>query len=138
MFLHPVEIYPAVVVHGLDHARQAAAIGRPFVMLSAPGAAGYAGCLWWRGLVEAAADESPGLVAGDILDCGAAPGWAMAALRVGQRALVLDPACPAWARVAAAAAGLGAIVLPQAPVALDLGQYGSERKLARWLENGGS
>jgi hypothetical protein len=133
MFSHPALISPAVVVHGLDQARLALAIGRPLVLVSAPAAAGYAGCLWWRALADLAAAEAPGLVAGDVLDCGDAPGWAMAALRVGCRMLVLAPDCPAWARVAAAAEALGAIVLPHRPAVLDLGEYGAERKLPGWL-----
>ena len=133
MFSHPSQISPAVVVHGLDHARLALAIGRPLVLLSAPAAAGYAGCLWWRELADIAAAEAPGLVTADVLDCGDAPGWAMAALRIGCRTLVLSPACPAWPRVAAAAQTLGAIVLPQRPAALDLGHPGAERQLQQWL-----
>ena len=57
----------------------------------------------------------------------------MAALRVGQRLLVLDPACPGFPAVAAAAATLGASVLPARPVALDLAAPGAERLLAAWL-----
>ncbi|HTN09901.1 MAG TPA: hypothetical protein VL154_02915 [Acetobacteraceae bacterium] len=133
MFSHPGLTAPAVMVHGLDQARLALALGRPLVLVSAPAAAGYAGCLWWRALADLAAAEAPGLVAADVLDCGDAPGWAMAALRVRCHMLVLDPACPAWARVAAAAAGIGATVLPQRPDVLDLGQSGAERKLPAWL-----
>lgn len=133
MFSQSGVIYPAVVVHGIAHVRLAAALGLRFVLLSAPGAAGYAGCLWWRALAELAAEEAPGLVAGDILDCADAPGWAMAALRLGQRALVLDAACPAWSRVAAVAAAQGAIVLPCAPAALDLGRDDAAPLLAAWL-----
>lgn len=43
---------PAVIVHGLADARAAVAIGLPVTLLSAPGAGLYAGCLWWRGIVE--------------------------------------------------------------------------------------
>lgn len=138
MFSYEDAIYPAVLVHGLEHVRQAAGFGRRFVLLSAPGAALYAGCGWWRALADRAAAEAPGLVMGDILDCADAPGWAMAALRIGQPALVLAPACPAWNRVAAAAAAQGAIVLPQPPAALDLGRNGAERNLPRWLAAGPS
>ncbi len=133
MFSHPTLVAPAVTVHGLDQARLALSLRRPLVLVSAPSAAGYAGCLWWRALADLAAAEAPGLVAGDVLDCGDAPGWAMAALRVGCHMLVLAADCPAWARVAAAASGMGATVLPQRPAVLDLGQSGAERKLAAWL-----
>jgi hypothetical protein len=96
--------------------------------LSARGASLYAGCGWWRALIMAA--EAPF----DILDCADAPGHAMASLRIGQRALVLDPACRAFAAVAAAAATLGARVLADRPVALDLADPGAERRLVAWLQ----
>lgn len=118
---------PAVVVHGLRQARAALAPGLPVTLLSARGAASYAGCGWWRALMQAAGAEF------DILDCADAPGYAMAALRIGQRAIVLDPG-PAFAAVSAAAATLGAIVLAERPVALDLAEPGAERRLLAWLQ----
>jgi hypothetical protein len=124
---------PAVVVHGLVHARQALRPGWPVTLLSGEAAAGYAGCLWWRELVAAARAAHPATAALDVLDCGAAPGHAMAALRVGQRLLVLDPACPAYPAVVSAATPLGAVVLPARPPALDLGVPGARRRLAGWL-----
>jgi hypothetical protein len=129
---------PAIVVHGLSHARAALRPGFPVVLLSAPAAAGYAGCLWWRELVAAARSLHPATPALDVLDCGAAPGYAMAALRVGQRLLVLDPACPAFAAVADAAATLGAHVLAQRPAALDLAGRGARRRLVGWLAVAGA
>ena len=47
-------LHPAVVVHGLADAEAALAVGRPVTLLSAPGAALYAGCLWWREMVARA------------------------------------------------------------------------------------
>jgi hypothetical protein len=129
---------PAIVVHGLAHAGAALRPGFPVVLLSAPAAAGYAGCLWWRELVAAARGLYPATPALDVLDCGAAPGHAMAALRVGQRLLLLDPACPAFAAVADAAATLGAYVLAERPPALDLSARGSRRALAGWLASAGA
>ena len=115
---------PAITVHGIDDARAVLRPGRPVTLLSAPGAALAGGCLWWRALVEAATAEFPDTPCADILDCADAPARAMAALRVGQRLLVLDPACPAFAAVAAAAARLGAFVLAERP---------AEATLAAWL-----
>ena len=126
-------LYPAVVVHGLAQARSALRPALPVTLLSAPGAALFAGCLWWRALVGQARAEFPAAVLAVVLDCADAPGQAMAALRVGQRVLVLDPACPAFAAVAAAAAGLGATVLAARPPALDLADDGAARRLASWL-----
>ena len=51
----------------------------------------------------------------DILDCADAPGAAMAALRLGQRRLVLDDTCPGFGAVVAAAATKGAVVLGRRP-----------------------
>ncbi len=124
---------PAVVVHGLADAQRALRVGRPVTLLSAPGAALFAGCLWWRELVAAARAAHPATPAQDVLDCGDAPGQAMAALRAGQRLLILDPACPAFGAVRSAAATLGAIVLAGRPPALDLADPTARRRLARWL-----
>ncbi len=65
----------------------------------------------------------------DILDCGDAPGAAMAGLRAGLRYLVLNSRVPAWPRVAAIAAGLGGVVLAERPQGLDLADRGSLRQL---------
>jgi hypothetical protein len=83
----------AVIVHSLDHARAACAaaraLGRPVCLRSAPGAAGYAGPAWFRELVAAAAEEFPEIELSASLDCGAAPGDALAALRAGVRTIRL-------------------------------------------------
>src|SRR6266851_8816486 len=107
---------PSVVVHGLEHARAALRPGLPVTLLSAPAAASFAGCGWWRALMDAARAEFAGAGAAawtDILDCGDASGYAMSALRLGQRAIILDPACPAFPAVAAVAGSFGARLLPR-------------------------
>lgn len=128
--------FPAVTIHGLDHARAALAPGLPVLLLSAPGAALYAGAGWWRALIAAARAEHPAARMADLLDCADAPGQAMAALRLGQPALILDPDCPAFAavRAAAGAAPTPAIVLPHRPPSLDLAERGAARRLAAWLQ----
>lgn len=123
---------PAVIVHGLPHALQALAPDRPVTLLSAPGAASYAGCAWWRAVVEAALAARPGAVASDVLDCADAPGRALEALSAGCRLIVLHPG-PAWADIASRAKTCGARLLVAAPAALDLGWRGEERRLAAWL-----
>lgn len=124
---------PAVVVHGLGDARRALAPGRPVTLLSAPGAAGYAGCGWWRALVEAARAESPGAEAPDVLDCLDLTGRAVEALGYGLRRLVLLPGAPARDDVAARAALLGAALLDARPPALDLARPGASRRIETWL-----
>ncbi len=126
-----MKLPPAIVVHGLPHVRLATGSGFPLTLLSGPGAAIYAGCGWWRALMALAPGGHP-----DILDCADAPGRAMEALRWGCRLLILDPAVPAWALVAARAAAVGAILLADRPPALDLAQPGAQRRLPAWLRGG--
>jgi hypothetical protein len=123
-----IEISPAVIVHSLAHVRQALAPGLPVTLLSAPGAAVYAGCLWWRQLLEEAAFANLAL-----LDCADAPGRALEALKLGLTGIVLN--CPpgSFAIVSEIAATQHAILLPHAPKALDLAQHGAIRHLEAWL-----
>lgn len=124
---------PAVIVHGIDDARAALAVGLPVTLLSAPGAALYAGCGYWRALVAKAGAEAPGIVVSDILDCADAAGQALAALRLGQHILVLAPDAAGRPAVAAIAAGSGAMLLAARPPALDLARTGAARRLGAWL-----
>ncbi len=123
-----MELPPAVMVHGLDDARTALAPGRPVLLLSAPGAALFGGCLWWQALMRAA-----GVTGLSLLDCGDAPGRALEALRLGLPGVVLTCEAPAFGVVAGVAAECGALVLPAAPAALDLGRRGAARHLTAWL-----
>ncbi len=123
-----IALPPAVIVHSLADAQKALAPGRPVTLLSAPGAAQYAGCLWWRELLAAANFTGPAL-----LDCADAPGRALEALHLGLRGVVLHAPAPAFAIVAELAAANGALVLPMAPPALDLRQNGATRRLESWL-----
>ena len=50
--------------------------GVPVTLLSAPGAALFAGCGWWRALVEQARAEFADVAIDDILDCADASGLA--------------------------------------------------------------
>jgi hypothetical protein len=126
--------YPAVVVHGLAHARAVLAVGRAVTLLSAPGAALFAGCGWWCALVERARGEHPGVPIDDILDCADASGLALGALRTGQRRLVLSPGAPGWQSVATIAASLGGELLTARPPALDMADRNAARRLHDWLQ----
>jgi hypothetical protein len=125
---------PAVMIHGLADARIALAPGLPVTLVSAPGAALYAGAGWWTALLAAVRAEHSGRAFEDILDCGDAPGRAAEALRAGQRHLVLHAAPPgSYERVRLMAVELGAVLRPTMPEALDLSQPGARRRLAGWL-----
>jgi hypothetical protein len=132
---------PSVVVRG---AAEAAAVlrlaqGRGVTLLSAPGAGGALGPRGWRALVAAARAAAPGATPADLLCCGDAAGFALAALRAGCRGLVLDAACPAFAAVAGAAEEAGALLLPARPpafdpIGLDLRRPGAAARLRAWLD----
>jgi hypothetical protein len=128
----------AVMVHGLAMAREALAAavscGCPVTLLSAEGAAGYAGVAWWMALVKAARIAAPTARSRDILDCGAAPGRALEALRAGQKTLILRADPRIWADIAERAEDCGATLLPAPPPCLDLSRPGASRKLAAWLQ----
>lgn len=124
---------PAVMVHGIEDARIALAPGLPVTLLSRPGAALYAGCGFWRALIGLCRAEYPDARAPDILDCADASGYAVAALRIGQQALVLAPDTLGRVAVAAIAAETGADLLAGCPPALDLAIRGATRHLADWL-----
>lgn len=125
---------PAVIVHGLDDACTVLAAGAPVTLLSAPGAAEYAGCGWWRALLERAGNACPGAAFIGVLDCGEASGQALAALRIGLVRLVLRPGAPGWDAVAAIAAGQGGLVLREPPPALDMADRRDRRRLHDWLQ----
>jgi hypothetical protein len=128
-------VHPAVIVHGVADAQAALAAGLPVTLLSAPGAAAFAGCLWWREMVAACRARHPLTLAIDILDCADASGTAMGALRSGVCRLVLWPDAPGWNAVAAIAERQGGFVLPQPPNALDLAQPNAIRRLHAWLRD---
>ena len=128
MALDPATLFPAVTVHGLSQAHAALAPGLPVLLLSAPGAAAFAGAAWWRAMIEAALSEGPTMP--DALDCGPEPGRALEALHLGCRTIILEP-CPAFAEIVRRAAP--AQVLAQRPAALDLAQPGAARLLLPWL-----
>lgn len=124
---------PSVTIHGLAHAEAALRPCLPVTLLSAPGAAAYAGCGWWRAVV--AALRRPDVP--DVLDCGDTPGRALEALAVGCKLLVLQ-GCPAWDDVADRAARMGARVLATRPPALDMRARNAARHLQAWLQGGDS
>ncbi|MBL6454412.1 hypothetical protein JMJ55_03685 [Belnapia sp. T6] len=131
---------PAVVVQDAAGAALALALAGPrgVLLLSAPGAAENLGAAWFAAILEAAAAANPGVPHRGALDCSAAPGHALVALRLGLRLLVLDPRCPAYPAIAGAAAECGAELWPARPPALvlarlDLRRLGARNKLAQWL-----
>jgi len=77
----------AILIHSLEHARAALAAAVQLrvavTLVSAESAAGNAGPLWFVELIKAAEEEFPNAKFTAVLDCGDAPGYALAALRAG-------------------------------------------------------
>jgi len=91
---------------------------RPVTVLSAPVASAAAGPAWFAAVVEQAAIAHPGAQFTAVLDCGALPGDALAALRHGLKAIRYDG--PQWRKIQNIAAQSGACVMKRRPRSLDL------------------
>jgi len=129
----------AVVVHGRADVARAARIaaerGHPVTLLTAPGAADYAGPDALLAMIEAGLAEAPGADVRAVIDCGDAAGRAQAALRAGWRWVVFSGHASARTRLQGISAGLGARVLAERPVALDpLDRADAQAALSVWLE----
>jgi hypothetical protein len=108
-------ISPAQVAAALS---AAATTGQPVILLSAPYAAGNVGPAWFAALIADSMAVYPEIAATPVLDCGDAPGFALAALRLGLRSIRYGG--PAAARIRDIAGQYGAIVLAERPDSLDL------------------
>lgn len=128
----------SIVVHGLDHARAAAAaaaaLGLPVRIVSAPGAAVYAGPAWFAEVAAAARRAHPQAEVEAVLDCGDSPGAVLAALRRGVETVRFSGPLAARRKLAVLAAASGARLEWRAAPALDLdGAPDPEAAAAVWL-----
>ena len=96
----------------------AAALGVCVTIISAPNAAEAAGPGWFEAVIATARKRYPNVAVTAILDCGDAPGHALAAIRHGVKAIRYDG--PAPDQINDIAAQAGALVFRQRPEALDL------------------
>jgi hypothetical protein len=128
-----------IVVHNAAHARAAAAAaaaaGRPVLLRSAEGAAGYAGALWFQEVIKLAQAAHPQADIAASLDCGDAPGHALGALRQGIKLVRLRTRRAVVAKVAAIARQMGAAIDEAPGPALDLLNEDDAGAACRaWLE----
>lgn len=128
----------AFIVHSLDHARAALTAARaaaaPVLLVSAPGAAGYAGCGYFEAMIRRAMTEQPGVAATALLDCGEEPGLVLGAIRHGLKAVRFAGPDEVFAKLADIARQAGAVVVASTPPALDLlGLPDPERACRDWL-----
>ena len=114
-----------IIVHSLAHARAALAAARalrvPVTLVSAAGAGGYAGPLWFKSVIEAAHADFPEVELTAVLNCGAEAGTTLAALRHGLKRVRFTGNDAALAPLRDIAQQQGAeIETGDAPDALDL------------------
>jgi hypothetical protein len=126
----------SVMVNGADDARRAAtaaqALGVPLMLVSAPGAGGFAGCGWFAALVRATQGAFPQLCVTWALDCGDRAGDAMEALAAGCCPVVIfTGGDAAAARLRSVAAARGATLRQDRPDALILRAGGDVVAAAR-------
>jgi len=127
-----------VVVHSLADARAvlaaAASIGCEVTLASAPGAGAYAGPGWFKALTEEARRAVPEVRCDAVLDCGAAPGMALAALQLGLKRVRFTGHAEARRRLNAIAEQLDALIETEDVPALDLrGVRQAEARCRAWL-----
>lgn len=103
-----------IIIHSLEHARAALTAAVQLrvavTLLSAEGAAGNAGPLWFVELINAAEEEFPAAKFAAVLDCGDAPGYALAALRAGCRSIRFRGKPAVTAKIRAIARHYGAVL----------------------------
>jgi hypothetical protein len=139
-----------VAVNGADDARRAAtaaqALGVPLMLVSAPGAGGFAGCGWFAALVRATQGAFPQLYVTWALDCGdragdvmealasealASEALASEALAAGRPLVIFTGGDAAAARLRSVAAARGATLRQDRPDALILRAGGDVVAAAR-------
>jgi len=115
---------PRVIFHGPGHVRAAMQAaqeaGSAIILQSAEGAAAYMGAPFFQQFIEMARDEFPGVEVIGVLDCGADPGFALAAMREGVDRVRIDAAPDVRAALAEVAAQTESAVDEGDAAALDL------------------
>lgn len=132
---------PRIVVHSLAHARaalQAAGeTGTAVTLIGPPGGAAYLGTPFLLEIVGQARAAFPQAKATAVVDCGDAPGLALAALRQGAEAVRLDAAPAVLAKVAEIAGRRGGRLDREDTPALDLLEHADPLAACRgWLAKG--
>ena len=127
-----------IIVHGIAHARAAAAaaseLGVAVRIRSAPGAAAYGGAGWFLEIIAIVRAEFPDAGIEASLDCADAPGYAMAALRRGAAMIRFQGPKAASEKIARLAEANGAVLDSSRATPLDLlGAGDPERACLDWL-----
>ena len=113
-----------VAINGIGDARSVckAAInyGHRVTLWSSKGASGHMGPLWFLEISKRINREFPELAIQAVLDCGAAPGDAMAAIRSGIKAIALTAKFPVKNKIRHIATEEKVVLVKRVPKILDL------------------
>ncbi|MEX2648714.1 MAG: hypothetical protein WD673_06840 [Alphaproteobacteria bacterium] len=128
----------AIVVHGRDDvavvARLSLELEIPVTLLTAPGAADYAGPDVLLAMVRHGLAEAPESDVEAVIDCADAAGRALAALRAGWTRVLFTGSAETAARLADIAQQCGATLLTERPEARDAGGDAIDAvRLRNWL-----
>lgn len=128
----------ALIFHSFDHVRAALSaardLGRPILLLTAPGAAAAVGANVLKVMVDDAAALVPGAAFDVLIDCGNQPGTAMGALRAGWRHLAFQGDAAVQPKIADLARQHSATLETAVPPARDLGgQRHPDKAVRAWL-----
>lgn len=111
-------------------------IEQRFGFISPKNAAGTAGSTWWLQLMK---DHAPAHAKANthIIDCGPHAGWALQALRMGIKILVLCKSCPQFTLIEDRARQCGCLLLAQRPPLLEISDISSVSSLSNALRTTG-
>ncbi|MEQ9170340.1 MAG: hypothetical protein RIE87_03945 [Rhodospirillales bacterium] len=127
----------SVVIHDLNHAKQALSAarrtGRPVHLISAPGAAGSLGPALFKQIIDQARTAEPAAHATACLDCADEPGTALDALRQGVEAVSLSASAEVLTKIASIADAAGGKLLDRPARTLNLADADADRRLDAWL-----
>ena len=115
--------------------RVAAECGVHITLVSPQGAAGFAGPLWFREVIDQASAAVPNASCGSVLDCAGSAGDAMAAIRAGVPAIAFAGPSAVEAKIADMAVQAGCeIIRIDYSSALDLADCNDPDAVCRsWL-----
>lgn len=128
----------AIIFHSLAHARAALGAAREsgveICLVTAPGAARYAGPDHLKKIIDLALAEFEGEAPGVLIDCGENAGPAMSALRAGWKALAFSGEPAVRRKIADMAAQCDARLVDRPADALDLlDEPNPDAACRRWL-----
>ena len=129
----------SVRVHGIDEARAACdaakIAGVPIALWSPPFGAARMGPLWFQQMIALIGEEFPDVPVDAVLDCGDAPGHALAALRQGVPLIALTARPAIRRKIEAIAAAGGARLVRRPPRIFDPASPSGDRAaLKKWLD----